>query len=159
MSARIEDPESPVDHAAISAAESAIGLHFPLNYREFLLARNGGRPRPGSFKIQWQPGQTAGEDWRSSCMGWFYSIGSSVDSCDLVEQNAVSFRGRLPQGTFAFGHDAGSNQLLLAAEGPFAGKVLFWCKDHEVEAGDRPGYDNVGIVAESLQDFLDNKLY
>ena len=158
MSTCIEDPEAPVDDAAINAAESAIGLRFPLPFREFLLAFNGGRPRPGSFKIQWQPGQPAGEDWRSTCMGWFYSIGSSVDSCDLVQVNTVSFRGRLPQGTFAFGHDAGGNQLLLAVEGPFADKVLFWCKDHEVEEGKTPGYDNVGIVADSLRDLLDNKL-
>lgn len=159
MTTSVEDPKAPVDDAAITAAELAIGLRFPLSYREFLLAHNGGRPTRDCFKIQWQPGQEAGEDWRSTCMGWFYAIGSPVRSSDLVRVNTVSFRGRLPQGTFAFGHDAGSNQLLLAAEGPFAGKVLFWCKDHEVEAGDRPGYDNVGVVAESLQDFLDNKLY
>jgi hypothetical protein len=60
--------------------------------------------------------------------------------------------------TLAIASDAGGNVLLLALSGPFVGKVLFWCKDHEVEEGCVPGYENVGVVADSFDDFLNNKL-
>lgn len=87
-------------------------------------------------------------------MGRFYAIDSAVRSSDLVRVNTVTFRDRFPRGTFAFAYDAASNQLLIATVGPFAGKVLFWCKDHEAEQGQEAGYDNVGVIADSFQKFL-----
>ena len=158
MPARIEQPKTPATDEAIAAAQSAIGLNFPADYRAFLKTFNGGRPEPDSFRIQWRDEQAPAQDWRTSSMGWFYAIGSAVRSSDLVRVNTVTFRDRLPKGTVAIGYDAASNQLLLAVEGPFAGKLLFWCKDHEVPQGQVPGYDNVGVMAEGFQDFLD-KLY
>lgn len=158
MPATIEEPKTPASDEAIAAAQSAVGLQFPPDYLLFLKHFNGGRPQPDGFAIQWQPGQAPADDWKTSAMSWFYAIGSAVRSTDLVRVNAVSFRDRLPQGTLAFASDAGGNQMLLALAGPFAGKVLFWCKDHEVGEGGVPGYDNVGIVADSFQDLLDHRL-
>lgn len=142
----------------MAEAEARIGLTFPADYRAFLAKFNGGWPEPDRFNIRWRPGQPPADDWRSSSMGWFYAIGSSVRSSDLVRANTSTFRGRLPAGTLAIGHDAGGNQLLLAVEGPYAGQLLFWCKDQEAGDGHVPGWDNVGQVAASLQDFLDNVL-
>ena len=158
MAVTIEQAPGPAGANAVSLAETALGCTFPADYRHFLLTHNGGRPRPRGFDIQWQAGQAAGESWRTSSLSWFYELGVPDSVVDLLEENQVSFRDRLPQGTLAFASDAGGNQMLLALAGPFAGKVLFWCKDHEVGEGGVPGYDNVGIVADSFQDLLDHRL-
>jgi len=77
---------------------------------------------------------------------------------NLLEMNCETFAGRIPQGTLAIARDAGGNLLLLALQGAYQGKLLFWVKDHEVEEGSRPGYENIGLVADSFVDFINNKL-
>lgn len=90
-------------------------------------------------------------------MSWFYEI-SDGGPCSLLDVNRVDLAGRLPPGTLAISSDAGGNQLLLAFGGPHAGKVLLWIKDHEASDGATPGYDNVGFVADSFADFIQNRL-
>jgi hypothetical protein len=70
----------------------------------------------------------------------------------------MTLRDRLPPDTVAIASDAGGNQLLLAFRGPHAGKVLLWIKDHEASDGETPGYENVGVVADSFADLIENRL-
>lgn len=74
---------------------------------------------------------------------------------NLYEYNAITFKGRIPADTLAIAHDAGGNLILLALAGIHAGKVLFWVKDYEVEDGEVPSYDNIGLLAENLRGFID----
>jgi hypothetical protein len=158
MPATIAEAPGPASEASIAAAESALGVRFADDYRSFLRTANGGHPEPDAFAIQWQTGQPPADDWQSSSMSWFYGIDDPVRSANLVRVNTVTFRHRLPKDTFAFASDAGGNQLLFATDGPFAGKLLFWCKDHEATDGATPGFDNVGVVADSFEDFLERRL-
>jgi hypothetical protein len=149
----------PVGHlteAALSTVEHEFGIRFPSDYRSFLLKFNGGRPSPAAFDIAWQSGQLAGEDWKSSEVSRFLAIYDG-DKANFIELNRVDFKGRLPADTVAIAQDPGGNIILLAVKGPLANRVLFWVKDHEVEEGHKPGYENVGIVADSFDEFL-NKL-
>ena len=90
-------------------------------------------------------------------MSWFYEVSDS-DVCNLMTTNRVDFAGRLPPETLAIASDAGGNQLLLALGGPRAVKLLPWIKDREASDGETPGYDNVGVVADSFTVFLQHRL-
>ena len=144
----------PLDEAAIAKAETELGFPLPRELRGFLLRNNGGVPDPAQFRIAWTPEQKFGKHWKVSEVSRFHSIGYP-GFADLVEENAVTFEGRLPASTVAFASDPAGNQLLLAYGGPYAGKVLFWLMDEEVEEGLTPSYDNCGLVAESFDAFLD----
>jgi hypothetical protein len=157
MPAVIRTANGPLPEADVQAAEQALGVAFPPDYREFLLRLNGGFPDPRGFNIDWVPEQACGQDWRRTSLSWFYEISDS-DVCNLVTTNRIDFAGRLPTGTLTIGSDAGGNQLLLAFSGPHAGKVLLWIKDHEASDGETPGYGNVGVVADSFADLLQNRL-
>lgn len=157
MAATIHEGKGPLAEADVQAAEQVLGVKFPPDYREFLLSVNGGYPEPDGFDIHWAAGQSCGDDWRRTAMSWFYAIGDESVG-NLLKVNHVDFAGRLPPETLAIASDAGGNQLLLALGGPHAGKVLLWIKDHEASDGETPGYDNVGFVADSFEDFIQNRL-
>jgi type VI secretion system secreted protein VgrG len=78
----------------------------------------------------------------------------------LIQQNANSAnRGAWRGEGFELATDGWSclrgAQGLLGVRGDNRGKVFFWVKDHEVEEGEVPGYENVGFLAGSLTGFLD----
>lgn len=157
MPAAIYEGNGPLSETRLQTAEQTLGVQFPPDYRAFLLRVNGGYPEPDGFNIQWAPGQVCGEDWRRTSMSWFYAI-TDDDVGNLLKINRVDFAGRLPPETVAIASDAGGNQLLLALGGPHRGKVLLWIKDHEAGDDEVPGYDNVGVVADSFEDFIQNRL-
>lgn len=147
----------PLAPDRLQRAEQALGVQLPDDYRRFMLQYNGGCPEPSGFDIRWEGTQTPAPDWRTSSLSELYSVTEGEDD-SLEYMNRVTFAGRIPKDTLAIGSDAGGNVLLLALGGPFAGKVLFWCKDYEVEEGDVPGYDNVGVIADSFGDLVQNRL-
>ncbi|MFG6460927.1 SMI1/KNR4 family protein [Roseateles sp. DXS20W] len=157
MAATICKGNGPLADAEVQSAEQALGVSFPPDYREFLLRVNGGFPDPRGFNVDWAPEQVCGQHWRRTSMSWFYEISDS-DVCNLVTTNRVDFVGRLPTGTLAIASDAGGNQLLLALCGPHVGKLLLWIKGHEASDDEAPGYDNVGVVADSFADFVERRL-
>lgn len=157
MAVTIHSSQGPLREQDLAAVERQLGIRFPEDYRAFMLRYNGGRPEPDGFDIAWAEGQPAGEDWKTSCFGWLYSVWDR-DEVNLLESNQVAFAGRIPRDTVAIGDDAGGNPILLALAGPYQGKVLFWCMDYEARDGETPGYGNVGVIADSFDDFLANKL-
>jgi hypothetical protein len=157
MSVNIIDYEGPLGVNELRSAELQLGVQFPSDYRSFMLHYNGGRTQPGGFAISWADRQVVGEDWKTSTLSWLFFISDDPDE-NLLEMNLETFAGRIPQGTLAIARDAGGNLLLLALKGAYQGKLLFWVKDHEVEEGRSPGWENIGIVADSFEDFLNNKL-
>jgi hypothetical protein len=150
-------PVGNLSEELLSKVENELGIRFPSDYRNFLLEHNGGRPSPAVFDIVWQSSQACGEDWKTSEVSRFFAIHDG-DKANFLEMNKVDFRGRLPSETIAIAQDPGGNVILLAVKGPMANRVLFWVKDYEVEQGQRPGYENVGFVADSFDDFLNTKL-
>ena len=158
MATTIEQGKGSLPEANIAAAESALGVSFPDDYRSFMARFNGGRPKPRKLKVEWRDNQACADEWPTTSMGWFYWISDDPVN-DLVDLNKTDFAGRLPNGCVTIAADAGGNQVLLALAGPHSGKVLFWVKDHEVDEGDEPGYDNVGFLADSFAELLTQKLY
>lgn len=153
MRVNIRNPESQIDESTLDAAEAKLGRRLPLEFRAFLLRNNGGKPKPAAFDITWTDNPLQ-QDWRSSKVDWFLSIYDGQYS-NFIEYNCVDYLGRIPADTIAIAHDPGGNLILLGLGEDNNGKVFFWVKDHEVEEGDIPGYDNIGFLANSLPEFLD----
>ena len=153
----IKQPLEPLNPQKIGIAEKALGVKFPDEYIQFLLKYNGGRPEPAGFDIDWKNNQEIGQHWRTSMLSWFLSIYDGK-STNLLRYNQVTFRGRIPKETIAIAHDCGGNLILLGVAGEYKDKVLFWVKDYEVEEGEVPGFDNVGFLADSFDEFINEKL-
>ena len=154
---QIEDPLEALSLQAIQNAEKSLGVKFPDQYIQFLLKYNGGRPEPAGFDIEWRTNQPMSEDWRTSMLSWFLSIYNG-DETNLLEYNKISFSGRIPKETIAIADDCGGNLILLGVSGEYKDKILFWVKDDEVEEGGVPGFENVGFLANSFDEFLNEKL-
>jgi hypothetical protein len=169
MLEKIEDAETPLNLQEIEQAEERLNVTLPSTYKNFLLKYNGGRPVPDGFDISWtedriisETRRECSEDWRSSMVGWFLSIYEGEYS-NFMEYNLVDFKGRIPKETIAIAHDPGGNLILLGVAGEQIGKVLFWVKDHENWEGDDsieniPWYDNIGLIANSFDEFINEKL-
>lgn len=145
----------------LKKAEKALGKKLPSEIVDFLKKTNGGRPKPAAFKIKWSPKQKAlAKSFATSEMARFHSLGFEGFT-DLVEENTVTFEGRIPSSCISIAADRAGNQILIETEGPQKGQILFWSMEDEDEesvgnGGDQqPTYNNVGIVAKSFNEFLE----
>ena len=157
MTLELIRPATPPTEKEIAKIEFDFGFSFPSEYRRFLLIHNGGRPVPCIFDIEWRVNHELADSWKNSEVSRFLSIHSD-EKANFVKYNKVNFPGRIPAETIAIAYDPGGNLILLGIAGEYTGKVLFWVKDFEVEEGEVPGYDNVGFLADSFDEFLNNKL-
>ena len=62
MTLSISDSAAAVSDADLAAVERRLGVHFPDDYRAFLLRHNGGVPRQGRFRMSRQAAE-AGMEW------------------------------------------------------------------------------------------------
>lgn len=155
VSITIKGSQGGVSEAQLAEAERLLGVQFPEDYRRFMLTYNGGRPKPGGFDIQWEDGQEAADDWRTSSFGWFFSVWDEPVE-NLLKENRQ--KGFYPEGTVAIAHDAGGNVILLGVDGEHKGHVLFWAREYAWDENEEPRIDNVGFLASSFDEFLNKKL-
>jgi SMI1-KNR4 cell-wall len=80
MGVRIEGSREfgPLGEQRLAAFEAAHRLTLPPDYRHFLLAHNGGRPRPGCVNLRWHGRESAA--WRS-LPPWAGASSSSARRC------------------------------------------------------------------------------
>ena len=157
MLRNIKEPLEPLNPQKIASIEKKFGIKLPHDYRVFLLKNNGGWPEPEGFDISWREDQECGKHWRTSSVSRFLSIDAGQNA-DFLKYNLTTFKGRVPKDTIAIAHDPGGNLILLGVAGEYVGNILFWVKDYECEEGEVPGYDNVGLLADSLVEFINKKL-
>lgn len=122
---------------ALADFERRIGATLPTVYRDFLLSKNGGRPKRRVFEI---PGQ--GED----NVRYIFGLGMAHASMDLevwIERSA----DRFPAGMLPIGSDSFGNLIVLQVDGEATGRVLFW--DHEAEVS-----ASLTEISRSFTDFL-----
>lgn len=144
------EPSATVDQ--LNEIERKVGCVLPQQYKEFLLAHNGGRPKPSCFKIQWN-GQEWAEGWDADMIDFFLSV--PADFLDYYDTH----KGRVPDDTIPIAYDPGSNLILLGIGENNHGKVFFWMRSEEPDEDDeenRGSYHNVGFVANSLNAFLES---
>ena len=130
----------------IRAVEREIGISLPQDYRDFLLAQNGGRPEPNAFPINGLENNPFGT------IQVFLGIEDAIESCNL-DWTYHTFSGRLPDNLIAIARDDCGDLICLSLYGEDAGSVIFWDRHQEIE---EPSYANVYHVADSFAEFLES---
>ena len=137
----------PLNEVTINETANELGIQLPESYRKFLLRNNGGRPNPTVFPIFGDSTDTHGILNEFCCI-------CKKNSNDLIYKRGV-FDGRVPDNFLIIGNDPGGNQICLSIAGNDYGKVYFWDHENEVAEGEEPGYQNVYLIANSFDEFLD----
>jgi hypothetical protein len=134
MTSQITDSGPPLSLDDLHQAEQRLGVHFPDDYRSFLLAHNGGKPTPAWFRHGEDPSDVA-EITR------FFSL-------EEMEAETRSLRGDSRFTDFiAIGASADTEHLMLSAASPQRG-TMFWSRNED-------GTDNDFVrVADSIQQLL-----
>lgn len=112
----------------LDALELRLGVSLPQQYREFLLAQNGGRPDLPDFDVP---------NWGESIANTFYGvgIGGSYD----VEEAIDALDDVIPiDRVIPIGDDPGGNQICIGIRGEYFGKIYFWVHDEMDEDEVRP---------------------
>jgi hypothetical protein len=149
---KIENPNrhGPTSLDEIHQFEARRGLVLPAEYKQFLLKSNGGMPTHDCFVIP-------GFHGHGSSLNSFYGIHDDAPHHQL-DRALKTYQDRVPDDLIPIAYDAGGNVICIGWTGERLGKIYFW--DHEDEIDEegcfRQDYRNVFLVANSLQEFLDN---
>jgi hypothetical protein len=135
----------PVDEPRVLALESRFGSRLPEDYREFLLAFNGGKPVPACFQFTSKSGRTS-----DSVVNWFLSL--SHEEMLNIEAVLGWLDSRIPPDVVPIAIDPFGNFILLGLRGDVRGKVYFW--DHDREPERQPDWSNIDLIADSFDGFL-----
>jgi hypothetical protein len=135
---------------AIAQFEARWGVMLPLEYKQFLLTSNGGMPIPENFEIPGFHGQ-------GSALTSFYGIHDGPEH-NRLDRACEVHKDRIPADLIPIAWDAFGNEVCIGWKGKRRGKIYFW--DHEDELDEnglhRQDYSNVFLVANSLDEFLNN---
>src|SRR4051812_40221582 len=86
--------------------EQQLRISLPLDYREFLLTHNGGRPEPNEFTMRENTRDAEG------ILEWLYGIHDD-ETYNLVDV-ASMLKDRMPPEMLPIGLDPGGNIICLA---------------------------------------------
>jgi hypothetical protein len=142
--------------ASIERAEMELGVTFPQEYREFMLAHNGGEPDPSFFVLKRR--KTADLMW----VQMLCPITSSrIDSLNLRGQNEkvaeyAEAGDPVPPGCFAIGYTGAGDNLLLFTSGRRKGQVWLkvWDELDASEGSQNDPEDAMYRLATSFKGFL-----
>lgn len=129
----------------IRALEKNMAVSLPEDYKAFLKRHNGGCPDPTYFPIHGFENNPIGT------IQVFFRIDGPIKSSNL-DWNYRTFLGRIPENLFPIACEDGGSLICLSLSGPDKGAVYYW--DYYGEA-QPPSYDNVYLIAETFQKFLD----
>jgi hypothetical protein len=129
----------------IVEVEKVLNFSLPIQYRSFLLKQNGGHPQPNKFNIEGDPENISRVD------GFNYI--KNGDFLDLLNTWEV-YQGRIPKEFISIAFDPGGNQICIGVSNPYYGQIYFW--DHEEEGDEETTYDNLYLIAESFDKFMNN---
>ena len=135
---------TPTSERALERLERDLGVTLPADYRAFLLRTNGGVPFPEDAYHH---------ERYSTLVGLFYSVEHERLSFTIA-QKRLQLEGRMPTDLLAIASDHGSNQICIGIGDDNHGKVYFWMLADEVRPGRTPDYSNVGLVADTFDEFL-----
>ena len=134
----------PTSEQAIERLEQHLGVTLPADYRAFLLRTNGGAPFP----------EDAYRHARySTILSMFYAVEHERKSFTIA-QNRLTFDARIPADLLAIADDLGSDRICIGIGDDNYGKVYMWVQVDESGPHETPDYRNVGLIAESFDEFL-----
>lgn len=141
---KITKPHRPTTPERLAAFEAQIGFRLPDQYRDFLLAHNGGgHPKPSIYEFD-QDGFANGSD-----VNWFYGIEADYpyDLVAIWKMDTIP-PPYLPENLFAIGSDSGANSICIVVQGDNRGQIYFYDKN----------MNSTHWLADSFSEFIDNLL-
>lgn len=144
--ARINDRGPKVSGVDLLRIETRLKTSLPTDYREFLLATNGGRPTPDVINVPDIPGSEAD-------VQEFFGLGRSNESSS-IEWNLTTYAERMDDGLLPIACDSGGSIFCLSLRPGDYGAVLY-CDLQSVfaEYHSKPQYYP---VAPNFESFLKN---
>jgi hypothetical protein len=147
----IDDKQPPAPLTDLSAFERSIGQPLPDDYRQFLVACNGGYVG-GSL---WFMGPTPGGGTAEA--GVHHIGGFREESYFSLPENRKCYDGRIPDALVWVMDDPFGNAICVGLREPYLGQVFFW--DHENEPdeewdGSVESAGNLQLLANSFTDFV-----
>lgn len=147
MNDRMQNINKTVDLNTLETIEVFLGFKFPLHYKRFLLVTNGGKPIKRVFSID-------SSFTKKSVLKYFFSITPERNKNILLENKL--YGDRIPKNMWSIGKDDFGNRVLLNVGGKNYGKVYFWDHEKEVEEDQEPTYDNLTLIANDFDEFMDS---
>lgn len=144
--AAVNMKQPPAPDEALAAFETALGCGLPADYRQFLVACNGGF-LSGALGLD-GPSPT-GEHVSASI---HHVGGFREEGYFSLNWRREIYAGRIPHNLLWIMDDPGGNAICLGLDGPHAGKVYFW--DHENEPDE--DWDGAVETAGNLQLLADS---
>lgn len=140
-----EETKINTSESAIASLEKRLDIVLPSEYKEHILKYNGGYPNKECFDTQ---------GGGRSKIHYFYAIYDGKYSNFEKSFNTFKVKEkRMLTHILPIAHDDGGNQICISIGDNDYGYIYFW--DHEKET-DEPGYDNMYLIANSFNEFLDS---
>jgi hypothetical protein len=136
----------PITIDQVDSFEKMIGSKLPTDYREFLLASNGGDPGESVFD--------SGDELGLLVVQEFLGLGDKTLDYTL-ERNYETYvlQDRLPAGMLPIASEPGGNLFCLGISPEHFGKVFFW--DHELEDYEfQYEFENMILLTDSFSRFI-----
>jgi len=129
--------EQPATPEQIARLEERVGRALPAEYRDYLLAQDGGRLVDNNGAVD-----------------TIFGLGEVADWASLWEKLDVLF-GRMPSWLLPVADDAYGNLYAISLRPSDFGSVWFWYHEEEADEGEPPAEDNLGFKASSWTGFLE----
>jgi hypothetical protein len=112
---QIREQGPALSETKVTELERNLRAQLPESYRRFLLANNGGRPRPDTVDV---PGVGPTD------VQTIFGIGRAIASSGL-EENRKTYAGRIPNALLPVACDSGGGLFCVALIGEDRGKIFF----------------------------------
>ena len=142
MKSRIADSPASCEPRFIDAVEQQFGLTLPSDYRAFIAAHNGGRPKQNPVRV---PGLDS-----DVLVDFIFGLGCDR-KLDLLSWTR-EYAGEMPPGVLIFAPDPGGTLFLLDCGRP--GGVYFWDHQHFFDISSEED-GNTHQIADTFAGFLD----
>lgn len=138
MNTQIKRKFESITEQEILSLEKQLKSRLPQDYRDFLLAYNGGNPKPNVFFIS--------PEQQESNLSILFGITSDEDY--NLWDNALRAYDDMDRTILPIGEDPGGNQIYMSLHPDTYGHIFF--RDHEL-----PVSDSLSPIATSFTDLLE----
>ena len=125
----------------INEFEITNDIVLPVDYKEFLIMHNGGKP---SLNI---------EPTVNSDVQWIYGLVEQPYYASIF-QPIDMFKNRIPSWYMPIANDSGGNLYIMSLFKDNYGLIAFWRHEEETKGSADQYFDNMDIVATSFTGFL-----